>query len=119
MSLTIDISHLVDVIDVLKECGFNKANWIDLGLRLGLLVTTLDEIKHDNPSVADCLRICLSKWLQRADNVVSRGGGPPNWDSLSDALRAMNEIAVADKLDQQSKSNYQYMIEYMCVYVQK
>ena len=103
------MNHLVDVIDVLKECGFSNANWIELGLRLGLLKTTLDVIKNDNTGMADrCMMECLSKWLQRADDVVTRGGGPPSWDSLSDALRAMNEIAVADKLDQQSKSNCQY-----------
>uniref|UniRef100_A0A1X7SDS4 Death domain-containing protein n=1 Tax=Amphimedon queenslandica TaxID=400682 RepID=A0A1X7SDS4_AMPQE len=39
---------------------------------------------------------CLSQWLGRADNVDSRGGA--NLNSLSDALRSMNETAVAEKL---------------------
>ena len=43
---------------------------------------------------------CLSKWLCRADNVDSRGGA--TWDSLSTALRSMNEVTVADELDKES-----------------
>ena len=104
------MSHLVDIIDVLKKCGFPEAKWFDLGLRLGLLHNALTAIEANYGLVDRCLMECLSKWLSRADNVVSRGGGPPSWDSLSDALRAMNEIAVADKLDQHSKSYH-----YMCV----
>ena len=40
-------------------------------------------------------------WLQGTDYVVSRGGATV--DLLSDALRSMNEIDVADKLDQESE----------------
>ena len=97
-----DLSQLDDVIDVLKNCGFPDTRWLRLGLKLGLLKTTLDAIKRNNAEVDDCLMECLSKWLNRADNVVSRGG-PPTWDSLSAALRAIDEIAVADKLDEESE----------------
>ena len=45
-----------------------------------------------------CLTECLSQWLRRADNVKSSGGA--TYDSLSDALRSMDEIATADKLDE-------------------
>ena len=44
---------------------------------------------------------CLSKWLEKADAVDSKGGA--TWDSLSDALDSMGENAVADKLDQESE----------------
>ena len=101
-----DLSQLVDVIDLLKKCGFPETRWLDLGLRLGLLKTTLDAIDNKHRGDAGrCLMEVLSKWLSRADNVVSRGG-PPSWDSLSDALRAIDEIAVADKLDQESELLY-------------
>ena len=78
-----------------------------MGLKLGLLKTTLDAIREDNTSVDDCLMECLSKWLSRADNVISKGG-PPTWDSLSDALRAIDETTVADQLDTESElfNNY-------------
>ena len=39
--------------------------------------------------------------MQKADAVDSKGGA--TWDSLSDALRSMNENAVADKLDKEKE----------------
>ena len=91
------IGRLVDVIDLLKRFGFPEAKWDDLGLRLGLLQTTLEAIERNNHGdVSRCLTGCLSQWLRRADNVDSRGGA--TWDSLSTALRSMNEVAVADEL---------------------
>uniref|UniRef100_A0A1X7UWK8 Death domain-containing protein n=1 Tax=Amphimedon queenslandica TaxID=400682 RepID=A0A1X7UWK8_AMPQE len=91
---------LVDVLDLLKRCGFPNANWYNLGLRLGLRKSTLDDIEKNHPNdVSRCMTECLSQWLRRADNVDSRGGA--NLDSLSDALGSMNETAVAEKLKHQ------------------
>ena len=91
------IDRLVDVIDLLKRFGFPEAKWDDLGLRLGLLQTTLEAIERNNHGdVSRCLTRCLSQWLRRADNVDSKGGA--TYDSLSTALRSMNEVAVADEL---------------------
>ena len=96
------LEQLIDVLDVLKRCGFPETRWQDLGLRLGLHKNTLDAIEKNHPGdVSRCLTECLSQWLRRTDNVDSRGGAA--WDSLLDALRSMNEIAVADKLDQESE----------------
>ena len=95
------LDDLIDIIDLLKRFRFPEKRWIDLGLRLGLHKNTLDGIKNDNNTTSSCYTECLSQWLRRADNVDSRGGA--TWDSLSDALRSMNEVAVADKLDQESK----------------
>ena len=93
------IGQLVDVIDLLKRCGFPETKWDDLGLRLGLLHTTLEAIERNNHGdVSRCLTRCLSQWLRRADNVDSRGGA--TWDSLSTALRSMKEVAVADELSE-------------------
>ena len=93
------IDRLVDVIDLLKRCGFPETKWDDLGLRLGLLQTTLEAIERNNHGdVSRCLTRCLSQWLRRADNVDSRGGA--TWDSLSTALRSINEVAVADELSE-------------------
>ena len=75
---------------------------MELGLKLGLKKNTLDTIEANYPrDVGRCLIECLSKWLSRADAVDSKGGA--TWDSLSDALRSMDEIAVAEKLDQESE----------------
>ena len=81
---------------MLKKCRFPDTKWFDLGLRLGLLKTTLDAIKQENIFLmSDRLRECLSKWLSKADNVITMSG-PPSFDSLSDALRAINEISVSE-----------------------
>ena len=99
MLLFIIIDQLVDVIDLLKRCGFPETKWDDLGLRLGLLKNTLEAIERMNRGdVSRCLTECLSWWLRRADNVDSRRGA--TWDSLSTALRSMNEVAVADELSE-------------------
>ena len=102
ISVVADIEDLDDVLDLLKACGFSKKRWHELGLRLGLLKGTLDDIEVNHPNdVSRCLTECLDKWLRRADKVDSRGGA--TWNSLSDALKSINEVAVADKLNQESK----------------
>ena len=90
---------------------------MELGLKLGLKKTILDTIKADHPQdTHQCLIECLSKWLERADAVDSKGGA--TWDSLSDALRSMDEIAVADKLDQESELSVLVFIVCMfCMYI--
>ena len=94
-----ELTLLVDVIDSLKRCGFPETKWDGIGLRLGLLKNTLEAIERMNRGdVSRCLTECLSQWLRRADNVDSRGGA--TWDSLSTALRSMNEVAVADELSE-------------------
>ena len=75
---------------------------MELGLKLGLKKTTLDTIKANYPQdTRQCLIDCLSKWLEGADAVDTKGGA--TWDSLSTGLRSMNKIAVADKLDKESE----------------
>ena len=101
-NIFIYIGQLVDVLNLLKRCDFPQARWHELGLLLGLHINTLNAIAKEHPGdVSGCLIQCLSKWLSRADNVNSRGGA--TFDSLSDALKSMNENAAADKLDQESK----------------
>ena len=96
------LKDLLDIIDLLKRYCFPEKRWIDLGLRLGLHKDTLDTIKGNHSGdVSRCLTECLSQWLHRADNVYGRVG--TTWDLLSDALRYINEISVAEKLDQESK----------------
>ena len=82
---------------------FPKTKWFPLGLKLGLYKRTLDciEAKHKG-DVDRCLLECLSAWLNKVDSVMSKGG--PNWILLTIALRCIDQNAVADKVDQQSKS---------------
>ena len=99
----VGVDDLVDVLDLLKRCGFPETKWHEFGLRLGLRKNTLDVIEKNHPhDVSRCMTECISQWLSRADNVDSRGGA--NLDSLSDALRSMNETAVAEKLSESTIS---------------
>ena len=90
---------------LLRKCQFPDKRWFELGLGLGLSKNTLDEIKANNPQdVNQCLLECLSKWLKRADNVNSKGGA--TYDSLSTAIRSMNEFAVAEHIIKESELVY-------------
>ena len=90
-------------MELLKKCGFPEKRWFELGLALGLSKNTLDTIEANYPrDVHRCLIECLSKWLERADAVDSKGGA--TWDSLSTGLRSMKENAVVDILDQEIQS---------------
>uniref|UniRef100_A0A1X7SHJ5 Death domain-containing protein n=1 Tax=Amphimedon queenslandica TaxID=400682 RepID=A0A1X7SHJ5_AMPQE len=98
--LTID--QLIDILNLLKRCGFPQTKWHELGLTLGLHKNTLDAMEVTlRGDVSRCLLESLSQWLSRADNVDSKGGA--TIDSLSDTLKSMNENAAADKLDQEKR----------------
>ena len=101
MDLILKIDQLADIILLLQKSRFPETKWQELGLQLGLLKTTLDVIKNDNSNTYTCLNECLDRWLRRNDNVDSRGGA--TYDSLSNALRSMNETAVADQMDKKSE----------------
>ena len=88
---------------------------MELGLKLGLKKNTLDTIRANYPQdTHQCLIECLSKWLERADGVDSKGGA--TWDLLSVALRSMNENAVADKLDKESELDMFSIISIVCMF---
>ena len=48
-----------------------------------------------------CLSECLTKWLQKADDVVMKGG--PTIYSLVSALKELGENGVAEGIDMESK----------------
>lgn len=70
-------------------------------MRLRIDKDVLDHIERDHTSASRCLTEVLSKWIQEeADDDDSSGA---NLELLSNALRSMNEYAVAEKLDQESE----------------
>ena len=82
---------------LLRKCQFPDKRWFELGLGLGLSKNTLEYIEDSYPrDPYRCLLECLSKWLERADDVDSRGGA--TYDSLSTTIRDMNLIAVAENI---------------------
>ena len=105
LSLRVDINDLDDVLRLMRKSDFSDNNWMELGLQIGLKKTTLNTIEANYPRDSRrCLMECLSKWLERVDNVDSKGGA--TWDSLSAALRSNTSIAIADKLDQEVQSEF-------------
>ena len=68
--------------------------WFALGLKLGITVVKLDEIKANNPrNVNACLRECLTLWLQWGYDIERYG--KPTMKSLAAALSEIGQKAVA------------------------
>ena len=90
---------LDDIQTTLERNYVGKDKWDELGLKLGLLQTTLNEIKvkHSNDP-AKCLTDMLSHWLNRADHVDTKGG--PTLNTLALALKDMGYTAAYDNIEQ-------------------
>ena len=102
MCFVTDINDLAEILDLLKRHGYSGTSYYELGLYLGLLSRTLDVVaKNNSGDVSSGLRECLKAWLQQADDVKSVGG--PSYYSLMQALRKLEENAVADGIDRLSK----------------
>ena len=81
----------------MNESHFPYSKWSELGLELGLHQSTLDEIRAEfGTSVSSCLRECLTRWLNKQDNIMRRSG--VNYNSLADALITIGEKAVAENI---------------------
>ena len=103
------IDDLGEVLGILRKHSFNSTDYFDLGLDLGLLYRTIDAITSDYRGISNhCLRECLVKWLEKADKVMEKGG--PTWYALIQALRSINQVAVADAIDKESKASLGYYL---------
>ena len=100
-----------DVIEALKQGYFPNHKWFPLGLQLGLLSPTLEDIEANYKNdVMRCLQKCLTLWLNKADKVTENGG--PTLDSLADALKKIEETFTAEKIKEFSELFY---TTYRCV----
>lgn len=88
------IDSLANLLDFLTN--FN--DWRDLGLKLGLLETTLDNIKANHSSSDDCKRGMLAAWLNWRDNVDTSKYGKPSWARLQNALKKLN-LPLANSME--------------------
>ena len=87
-----------EVKERLRNAHFGNDMWKELGLELGLRQGTLNVIENNQSRNADrCHDECLTKWLQRADD-VDKCLGVPTYRSLADALVKINRKDVADKI---------------------
>ena len=72
-------------------------NWMELGLQLGLIHSTLKKIDIEQRStVSRCNIEMLSAWLQKQDNVSQKG--IPSWSVLRAALKRIGEHETADRI---------------------
>ena len=87
------IDDLVDVKKVLK----NVVDWQSLGLELGLLYPTLEQIDEEQRgSIAKCKTKMLASWLRQQDHVSRKG--IPSWAVLRTALEEMGEHQLASEI---------------------
>ena len=76
---------------------FPNDQWDDLGLQLGIVRVKLNEIRANNPrNVKNCLKDCLTLWLQRDYNTEEYD--KPTMESLAGALRKMGLKATASRI---------------------
>ena len=92
------IADLDNILTLLEKSTFCATEWFELGLKLGLYNNTLKVIEANDREVKSCLRSCLAKWLERADDVDEKGGA--SWTTLTNALEATNQKASANYISQ-------------------
>ena len=90
----LNITDLADIKEALKDNNFDISTWHDLCLSLGLYKTTLNTIEKDKSDSNDRLTTCLHKWLNRDDQVDSKGGATKS--SLVRALKSIGQKPVAE-----------------------
>ena len=78
----------------LKDYNFEIGTWHHLCLSLGLNEATLNTIEKDKSDSEERLRTCLNKWLNRDDQVESKGGATRS--SLARALESIRQKPVAE-----------------------
>ena len=79
---SINVGGLYTIISPLRE------KWKDIGLQLGLFLTTLEAIDKSYDGRTDhCLYSVLTKWLHRRDDVWKKGG--VTWNILIQALKSV------------------------------
>ena len=95
-SQALNICNLDAILTYLKEGHYSSSNWKDLGLKLGLYDTTLNDIESNYSKVENRLRECIAKWLQRGDGVDAKGGA--NWTTLAKALEQCGSKPTAEHI---------------------
>ena len=91
-------TDLGEVLELLRRHGYSGVSYYDLGLFLGLSVNTMRVIEAEHKgNTGRCLSECLTKWLEKVDNVQKKGG--PTIYSLVSALRELGENGVAEGIN--------------------
>ena len=87
---SLDISDLDDVLESVKDV----VDWMDLGLKLGILYPTMRKIEEEQRGrVERCKREMMAAWLQGEDNAKEQ-----TWSTLMDALKRMDRLDLAENI---------------------
>ena len=68
-----------------------------LGLNLGLLISTIDEIQQDCATVKKRRIQIIKCWLRRTGIIREMQACPPTWSQLADAVAKQNQ-ALSDHI---------------------
>ena len=89
---SLDISDLCNVVESVKDV----VDWMDLGLKLGILYPTMRKIENEQRGhVEGCKREMMAAWLQGEDNAKEQ-----TWSTLMDALKRMDRLDLAENIQQ-------------------
>ena len=94
-----NLLHNTDITDLdeVKRWLKNFADWLSLGLELGLYYNTLESIeKEECKDVEKCTTKMLAGWLQQQDKVTRKG--VPCWATLEKALRNIDKNELANTI---------------------
>jgi len=97
-----------------------RDKWKNIGLKLGLYPTTLEDINKLHDGKTDkCLHSVLDYWLHRRDNVLMKGG--ITWNVLINALKHVgsDDAAALLKREAETKLNAAKKIKHKRTYVYK
>ena len=65
--------QIVDANDINAICIKHSVMWRQIGLKLGLHASVLDNIQADYHEQRKCFEVTLSKWMKLAGNNATRG----------------------------------------------
>ena len=88
---------MVDVLHVLKRNDLSDAEWMPLGLELGLKMPLLKTIENDKKNARACMRECITAWLEMKNNVMKKG--IPSWHTLVKAIEHIDP-SIAKRIKQ-------------------
>ena len=91
----------------MEKNGFPYDQWNRLGLNIGIIQTELDAIRAKHKAdPKDCLRECLSLWLQQSYNTEKYS--LPSMKSLANATQEMELNAVSSGIKKGIAMNNNY-----------
>ena len=92
------------IVNFLNENDYFGRDWYLLGLYLQITPGRLDVIRQGcGLDCEQCLILCLLYWLNQQDGIAKKEGALKwkHYKALSEALKRIHEVAIAEKLEQQ------------------